>query len=76
MQVLKTDAPISYEYSGQVIGKGEVKVQSKIAGRITEKYIRGGQNVTERQPLYKIDSRQCEANVLQLQAQLAKSKII
>ena len=73
--VLKSNAPMSYEYSGQVIGKGEVKVQSKIAGRIVEKYIRGGQNVTEGQPLYKIDSRQYEANVLQLQAQLAKSKI-
>ena len=73
--VLRSNAPMSYEYSGQVIGKGEVKVQSKIAGRIVEKYIRGGQNVTEGQPLYKIDSRQYEANVLQLQAQLAKSKI-
>ena len=73
--VLRSNAPMSYEYSGQVIGKGEVKVQSKIAGRIVEKYIRGGQNVTEGQPLYKIDSRQYEANVLQLKAQLAKSKI-
>lgn len=73
--VLRSNAPMSYEYSGQVIGKGEVKVQSKIAGRIVEKYIRGGQRVTEGQPLYKIDARQYEANVLQLQAQLAKSKI-
>ena len=74
MKVIRTDAPISYEYSGQVIGKGEVKVQSKIAGRIVEKYIRGGQEVTEGQPLYKIDSRQYEAAVLQAQAQLSKTE--
>ena len=74
MKVIQMDAPISYEYSGQVIGKGEVKVQSKIAGKIVEKYIRGGQNVTEGQALYKIDSRQYDIAILQAQAQLAKAQ--
>ncbi len=72
--VLKTDAPISYEYSGQIIGKGEVKVQSKLAGKITEKYITGGQSVVEGQALYKVDSRQYEAAVLQAKANLAKAQ--
>lgn len=75
IQAIKTDAPMSYEYSGQVISKGEVKVQSKISGRITEKYIRGGQNVSAGQALYKVDSRQYEASVLQAQANLSKSRI-
>ena len=74
MKVLQTDAPISYSYSGEVIGKGEVKVQSKIAGKIVEKYIRGGQDVTEGQALFKVDSRQYEIAILQAQAQLAKSQ--
>ncbi|MBR1858963.1 MAG: efflux RND transporter periplasmic adaptor subunit [Selenomonadaceae bacterium] len=74
MKVIQMDAPISYEYSGQIIGKGEVKVQSKIAGKIVEKYIRGGQNVTEGQALYKIDSRQYDIAILQAQAQLAKAQ--
>ena len=74
MKVLKMDAPISYKYSGEVIGKGEVKVQSKIAGKIVEKYIRGGQSVTVGQALYKIDSRQYDAAILQAQAQLAKAQ--
>lgn len=76
MKVLRTDAPLNYEYSGQVISKGEVKVQSKISGRVTEKFIRGGQEVYEGQMLYKIDSRQYEASILQAQATLAKSIIL
>ena len=39
VKVLRTDAPLTYEYSGQIISKGEVKVQSRISGKITEKYI-------------------------------------
>ena len=74
MKVIQTDVPITYKYSGEVIGKGEVKVQSKIAGKIVEKYIHGGQTVIEGQALYKIDSRQYEATILQAQAQLAKAQ--
>ena len=74
MKVLVADAPLNYEYSGQVIGKGEVKVQSRISGRITEKYIRGGQAISEGQALFKVDSRQYEAAVLQAQANLSKSR--
>ena len=74
IKILRTDAPLTYEYSGQVIGKAEVKVLSKISGRITDKYISGGQPVEEGQILYKIDSRQYEASILQAQANLAKSR--
>lgn len=74
MKVLRTDAPISYEYSGQVIGKGEVKVQAKVSGKIVEKYIRGGQAVYEGDPLYKIDDRQLRTSILQAEAQLAKAR--
>ena len=74
VKVIRTDAPLTYEYSGQIISKGEVKVQSRISGKITEKYIRGGQDVYEGQILYRIDSRQYEAMILQAEAALAKSK--
>lgn len=63
IKILRTDAPFTYEYSGQVIGKAEVKVLSKISGRITDKYISGGQRIEEGQILYKIDSRQYEASI-------------
>lgn len=74
MQVLQMDTPISSEYAGQIVGKDEVKVQSKVSGNVVEKYVTGGQMVAAGQPLYKIDSRQYESAVLQAQATLAQSE--
>ena len=74
MKVLTTDAPITFSYSGQVVDRNEMKVQSKVNGAIVEKYVKGGQNVVEGQALFKIDDRQYQSAVLQAEANLAKSK--
>lgn len=74
MQVIQQDTPLTSEFAGQIVGKDEVKVQSKVSGRIVEKYIQGGQYVEAGQPLYKIDSRQYESAVLQANATLAQSE--
>ena len=47
---------------------------SYIAKRYVEKYVHGGQFVSEGQPLYRIDPRQYEAAVLSAQATLAQSQ--
>lgn len=74
MNVLIRDVPLKSEFAGQIAGKDEVKVQSKVGGKIVEKYVRGGQFVTAGQPLFKIDSRQYESAVLQAQANLAQAE--
>ena len=74
MKVLQQDTPVVSEYAGQIAGKDEVKVQSKVSGRVVEKYFHGGDYVTAGQPLYRIDSRQYESAVLQAQATLAQSQ--
>ena len=74
IKVLITDAPLTLSYSGQVIDRDEMTVQSKVSGSIVEKYVRGGQNVVEGQILFKIDDRQYKSAVLQAEANLAKSK--
>ncbi len=74
MKVLTTDAPITFSYSGQVVDRDEMKVQSKVSGSVVEKYVKGGQNVVEGQALFKIDDRQYQSAVLQAEANLAKSK--
>lgn len=74
MQVIKKDTPLTSVFAGQIVGKDEVKVQSKVSGKIVEKYVRGGQFVQEGQPLYKIDSRQYESAVLQARANLAQAE--
>jgi len=74
MKVLLQDTPGVSEYAGQIAGKDEVKVQSKVSGRVVEKYFHGGDFVQAGQPLYRIDSRQYESAVLQAQATLAQSQ--
>lgn len=74
MKVLQQDTPVVSEYAGQIAGKNEVKVQSKVSGRVVEKYFHGGDFVQAGQPLYRIDSRQYESAVLQAQATLAQSQ--
>ena len=74
MKVLQQDTPVVSEYAGQIAGKDEVKVQSKVSGRVVEKYFHGGDFVQAGQPLYRIDSRQYESAVLQAQATLSQSQ--
>ena len=74
IKVLKQDTPLTSEYAGQVRGQDEVKILPRVTGAIVEKYVHGGQSVTEGQPLYRIDSRQYEAAVLSAQATLAQSQ--
>ena len=74
IKVLTTDAPITFSYSGQVVDRNEMLVQSKVNGTVVEKYVKGGQNVVEGQILFKIDDRQYTAAVLEAEAKLAKSQ--
>lgn len=74
MKVIKRDTPVSFEYAGQVSGTDEVKIQPRVSGTIIEKYIQGGQSVSAGQPLFKIDQRQYESDVLSARAALAQSE--
>lgn len=74
IKVLTTSAPLTLSYSGQVVDRDEMKVQSKVSGSIVEKYFKGGQDVVEGQALFKIDDRQYQSAVLQAESTLAKSK--
>ena len=74
IKVLTTDAPLTLSYSGQVVDRDEMKVQSKVSGTVVEKYVKGGQEVVEGQMLFKIDDRQYQSAVLQAEANLAQSK--
>ncbi len=74
MKVMQQDTPVASQYAGQIAGRDEVKVQSKVSGNVVEKYFHGGDYVTAGQPLYRIDSRQYESAVLQAQATLSQSE--
>ena len=74
IKVLTTSAPLTLSYSGQVVDRDEMNVQSKVSGSVVEKYVKGGQDVVEGQRLFKIDDRQYQSAVLQAEANLAQSQ--
>lgn len=74
MKAMQKDAPLSYEYAGQVQGKNEVKIQARVSGNLVEKLVSGGDIVHKGQPLFRIDSRQYESALLSAQAELAKAE--
>lgn len=67
-----SDTPIVYEYTGTVAALQEVPVRARVSGTIMEKYINGGDAVTEGQPLYRIDTRQYESALASARANQAQ----
>lgn len=68
-----SNTPIVYEYTGSVAAQQEVPVRARVSGTVMEKYISGGDTVTEGQPLYRLDTRQYESALASAQADQAKS---
>ena len=75
MKVVQRDAPLSSEYAGHLVGTDEVKVQSKVAGNVVEKFVVGGQFVNAGQLLFKIDDRQYQSQVMAARASLAQAEV-
>lgn len=69
----KSDTPIMREYTGSIMALQEVPVRSKVTGTVMEKYITGGQQVTEGQPLYRLDTRNYSSQLANAQAQAAQA---
>lgn len=69
----KSDTPIMREYTGSIMALQEVPVRSKVSGTVMEKYITGGQQVTECQPLYRLDTRNYNSQLANAQAQAAQA---
>lgn len=74
MKIEKQNAPVSYWYPGQLKGTDDVEVHSRVSGSIMEKYFKGGDIVHKGDPLYRIDSRQYESEVIQAEANLHKAE--
>lgn len=69
----KSDTPIMREYTGSIMALQEVPVRSKVSGTVMEKYITGGQQVMEGQPLYRLDTRNYNSQLANAQAQAAQA---
>lgn len=74
-KVQAEDMPVAAEYSGTVTATEKVPVQPKISGRVVEKYVQGGQNVSQGQALFRLDSRQYDAALAQAKATQAQAAV-
>lgn len=76
MQVVRKDTPVTYEFVGTIEPKNEVQIRAKVSGNIVDKMVTGGAEVSEGQPLFRIDSRQYQSALLTNQAQAAQSEAV
>lgn len=76
MQVVRKDTPITYEFVGTIEAKNEVQIRAKVSGNIVAKMVTGGAEVSEGQPLFRIDSRQYNSALLTNQATAAQSEAL
>lgn len=74
MQVIKRDTPLLYDYTGFVQAEQEMELKAQVSGQIMSKNFKGGDTVVAGQPLYSIDQRTYQANLLNAQAGLANAR--
>ena len=72
-KVMSENTQLNNTYTGTVIAENSVAVHARVTGYVVEKYVKGGEQVVEGQPLYRIDSRQYESNVASAEANVAKA---
>ena len=74
IQLVAKDTPISYEFVGEIEASDSAQIKAKVTGNIVEKYVVGGANVKQGQPLFRIEARQYETTVLSSDAAVAESE--
>ncbi len=75
-KIALTDTNVSTEFSGTILARNSVPVRAKVTGNVVEKYIHGGDTVTEGQPLYRIDSRTYDSALAAARASAAQAGVI
>ena len=69
----KSDTPIMREYTGSIMALQEVPVRAKVSGTVMEKYISGGAQVVQGQPLFRLDTRNYSSSLAAAQASAAQA---
>ncbi len=70
----KQDVPIEIQLVGTVVARESVVIKSRIDSIITNVMFHDGDYVKEGQPLFTLDDRAIKANLIQLEAALAKEQ--
>lgn len=72
-KIASSNAQIPESFTGTVVAENKTAVHARVSGHVIEKYVKGGEKVTKGQPLYRLDSRQYQADLANAQATAARS---
>lgn len=72
-KIATSDAQIPVSFNGTVTAQNSTAIHARVSGHVVEKYVKGGEQVVKGQPLFRLDSRQYEANLASAQATAASS---
>lgn len=72
-KIVATDTQNATSFNGTVTSQNSTAIHARVSGHVVEKYVNGGEQVVKGQPLFRLDSRQYEANLASAQANAASS---
>ncbi|KAF1679175.1 efflux RND transporter periplasmic adaptor subunit [Veillonella sp. R32] len=72
-KIAATDTQIATSFNGTITSQNTTAIHARVSGHVVEKYVKGGQQVVKGQPLFRLDSRQYEANLASAQATAAST---
>lgn len=72
-KISATDGTLTLSHEGKISLSHELMIYSNVSGTVIEKYFKDGDEVTERQPLFKVGKQETETELLQAKAELAES---
>lgn len=74
MQVSARDAPVRFEYVGQVAGSHEIEVRTRVTGIIEKRLYHEGSKVSAGDVLFRLDDAPYKAQLAQAEAALASAR--
>ncbi len=74
LTVVEEDAPMSFEYVGKTVSSRKVEIRSRVEGFLEKRLYEEGSRVEVGQPMFQMDAKPFEADVLAAKAGLAQQQ--
>lgn len=72
--VVEKDTPLSFEYVGKTVSSRRVEIRSRVEGFLEKRLYEEGSKVEEGQPMFQMDAKPFEADLLAAKAGLAQQQ--
>jgi membrane fusion protein (multidrug efflux system) len=74
LTVVQKDAPMSFEYVGKTVSSRRVEIRSRVEGFLEKRLYKEGSKVDAGQPMFQMDAKPFEADLLAAKAGLAQQE--